>query len=482
MQTDTWKQGGYPQRLNAILKRLSPHSKIHNRRITKKMLEDRISLYPSPTVIEPQSEIGSLRKRCHKIIYGSLDGDLTITETKRMVSIICDAISSIDSENRPSDFFRNLLEINYTEYDYHVGDVIVHNIIIVDNHVLKYDDCNFYYEHSPCSNDLMHNNLNECRDAIIEIADKKSAEMGSPFFDGPTVRLNKIIIKNESPTLETNKISIFLSKCQWSDWVVQQFCLENYDYRDQCKYIPEQIRKICFDDEINNTKKNFENVQTSNQLGTSIVIISSDGYVGIQRRSGGLDNIGFWGATVSENISRFYDEPVNDNGKIVSRFMMLNRTMDMRNKEEKQKFLYEAGDDFEPINPPNGFFCVLRGIYEELGHVINRISLDDIRLISIAFDRGYCVPHLYFLVEPQLTKGELNKVRLSDQSTDSWETDKIDWFKWDDVEQIRDAMFKREWARVSKGAVLRAIMLKWREEKGADDLDIANIFSLQCLK
>lgn len=376
--------------------------------------------------------------------------------------------------NKLIQAINNVIPSITSSNNFQVGDVVAENIEFIANQTFAFSDCYFHYNSQPNALDKLHPLINECRESALQIAQAKSKKRGIPFFNGPTVRLNRIELNNENPITEAVSLSIFLSSCQWHDWVVQQHCLLDDEPTIKCNLSPEQIRQICVDEQTSSDKKrNMENVQTCNQLGTSIVIISSDGFVGIQKRSGGLDNEGRWGPTVSENISRYYDEEVKRQS---SRFVERYGDEGPQIKRNLRSWLAEAGENFIPEASPNGFYCVIRGIFEEFGDFMDHISLEDIRLTAIAFDREHCVPHLYFLVEPKLTMDQMHKVRQSQMHLDSWETNEIYWFRWSDHDSVMKVL-SGEWANVSKAAVMRAIQLKLREE-GRSDLEVSEFFSV----
>ena len=455
------------QALDQLIRTIEPFNKHNNRRISRNILIEEMKYLLG-------IEHLSLKSSIDTIIRGTKREELEPKAALEFCAALSNQLSRLDAENRTTEFFLEFFDSNVGEFDTAVGDVIVRNVLTIHNQPASFDECKFEYQMNPRAEDMLLPDIEAAREPAIQKIRKSAQEKGSPFFNGPTVRLNRIEIRNRLAHTEENDLVVHMSQCQWFDWSAQQFCLENIDGN------AEEIRQKGFDSKLGDTVRDIEGCRVSNQLGTSIVLLSSDWHMLLQRRSGGQDNYGVWGPSASENLSRYFDEPISgsSDGLKSSRFLHSLTSMNYQEADNAKQSVELAGENYQPKIAPNGFLCALRGIWEEVGDILESTSLDSVLLVGAGFDRGYCVPHLFFLVESSFSHEEITSIRNADLARDAWETDRIKWIDCKDRISVIGAFFELQWARISKAAVLACVKHVLKTRMGLSDAELVSFLKL----
>jgi len=141
-----------------------------------------------------------------------------------------------------------------------------------------------------------------------------------------------------------------------------------------------------------------EKSKLSNILDNAVTLVTNDGYVGYQRRSGrvSLGRDAFTSA-VAENTNRFLDDARSDDP-----LFLYNREGSLR----------DAPADYEPQGVPHPVAAVLRGIESEVSPVVRaKIDLKNVYVTGISFDLEGLHPSLLFVVLVGLSRREILSAR-----------------------------------------------------------------------
>lgn len=456
-----------------ILSSIKPRSRRSRRRISRNSIIEEVRSRFSDGLVDRAAFTGY-----ENIILGRMNFSIDPQDAITIAAEICEIISLEDDSDRDKYFYLDFYLTDPRAVDFKVGESIVRDMVILHSEPRKARDCRFVYHPDPAAKSCLHDDLIDQRAYAAATEKRLSEERGVPFFNGPTLRLNRMQIDNTSAITESSKLEFYLSDCEWLDWTTQQQCLEGRTHSKYKGMQPNQIRSVCFDEKISQTLLNLEDCTVCNQLGTSTVLVSSDGCIALGKRSGGQDNLGVWGPSASENLSRFWDEPLSIDDPHTSRFLSLLGDASFSDKSFRYRLITDASEAFSPKLAPSGFACALRGVWEEFGPVLESIDPNEVVLTSVAYDRGFCVPHLFFLVESSLSKRELTEIREASPPSDEWEYRQIHWIDWRDSESVRKALFGLRWARVSKAAVIKAILYKLENEGGINSRELLEPFKL----
>ncbi|HYU98450.1 MAG TPA: hypothetical protein VE977_06460, partial [Pyrinomonadaceae bacterium] len=205
--------------------------------------------------------------------------------------------------------------------------------------------------------------------------------------------------------------------------------------------------------------RNVNWVELSNILTVSIVLVTRDNWTLLGQRTSRVDNASLVvAASAAENIHRWLDEP-----SVVGDFWSPARWL----VEDDRARRVQAGTDdkvdyqYEPATCPNPFYTVLRGINEEVGKEVQQaVSLKDITLLCVAWDMKGFNPHIYALVRVDLPLSDVRRIVSASRGTDNWEANLLP-VPFEPGGLLERYLADEEWAEISKGAVLRALVHKY---------------------
>lgn len=243
----------------------------------------------------------------------------------------------------------------------------------------------FFYEHTALEIDP---DLAEMKEKHIAMKVKEAEAKGKQFFNGPNTRLlrwranprNDSNVGREEPVLE-----IHLGPCGWYDY-------EGLNGAVRTRVGPTAPREtldyyLGLEDLL--TNGSVGQCKLSNIIGTATTIVSSDGYVGFQKRSDRPSAVPrALTSSVAENINRFRDEAKGGKSKD------LVHPEDLRERKEK----VPAPSDYKPVGVPHPFAAARRGIRDELSpSLLQYVTTDELKLIGLDFDLASFHPDFLFI-------------------------------------------------------------------------------------
>lgn len=275
-------------------------------------------------------------------------------------------------------------------------------------------------------------------------------------YNGPAVRLHSFQLTLSGGDEKKSPILQFRPTC-WFDYVVSNNSI------DREVFVPGKgittIRDEYADEGTLIQRKGIAWVQLSNILTVTVVLVTKDKWTLLRSRSDQVGNARRdFAASSDENMHRWKDEPsvLGDPWSVPRR---------IAHPEEKDRVPW----DYEPRMCPNPFFTALRGVEEEIAkEVAEAATVDDVEFLNLAWDLHGFNPHLYALLRLDLSIEEVMKKIKGSRAADSWEAKPFK-VRFDLTGELKEYLEHGQWAEISKGAVLRALV----HEYGYSEVDKA---------
>jgi nucleoside phosphorylase len=296
------------------------------------------------------------------------------------------------------------------------------------------------------------------REAVIGKLEQKTKESGTAFFNGPAIRLHSygLNIKQCDDGEERKEPILHLRPTCWYD-----FALSNNRLDDQI-YIPGKgfstIRREYADEERLVLERTIDSIELTNILCITVVLTTRDNWTLVGIRTKLVDNYDRqFATTCAENIHRWKDEPSSP-----SDFWSPSKAM---LKEKGSNISW----DYCPNSCPNPFFTAIRGIKEEVSEEVAKLlTVNDISFLSVAWNIEKFQPHLIAIVSVDMTINELKDIVNAKPGSDMWEATLLP-VPFSPTGELRDLLFERQWAEISKSAIMRSLVHKY----GYKDVDKA---------
>jgi len=281
------------------------------------------------------------------------------------------------------------------------------------------------------------------REPSMAAVEKEAKEKGHILFNGPAIRLHSFdlnVVQSKNGKEEKNPVLHLRPTC-WHDFVLTNRRLDEKIQGDLT------IRDLYADEDKLVTKRNVDWIELTNILCITVVMLTSDNYTLLGRRTERVDNSsGIFAASAAENMHRWKDEP------------SLSNDLWSTPKSLAGGSSSNVNWDYAPSACPNPFFAAWRGIREEIAEeVAKSVNVDDIKFLSLAWNLPNFQPHLYAFVQVGMKMDELDRILDAGRGDDSWESNLLP-VKFEPSGPLKDILFNEKWAEISKGAVLRSLV------------------------
>jgi hypothetical protein len=328
---------------------------------------------------------------------------------------------------------------------YMVGDVSVevYMDLLGGGQSYSWREVQFAYDHAFTP---LPPELEATRARVVEQETLLAKAKDREFFNGPCIRLQqaRLNIGASDPSAERKEPQFLLRPTCWHDYAVAN---KHIDAHMAESASPHQTAREMFADESRLvTSRRVDWIPLSNILTCSVVLLTSDMHTLIGLRTDRVDNhAGVWASSFAENINRAKDEPSDP-----SDFWSTPRWE--LDTEAKADF------DYRPAACPNPFSAVRRGVYEEVSmDLAGEVTRDDITLLHLAWDLTSFNPHLYFLLRTKRGIEDVKAMTRGSRAPDAWEHTLFP-VEFTLEGELRNRLLFSQWAHISKGAVLRALV------------------------
>jgi hypothetical protein len=213
------------------------------------------------------------------------------------------------------------------------------------------------------------------RDAIIQRRRRDAEENGSIFFNGPNTRLidwRANASEAAGVAREKTCIELRLGPVGWYDYEYLNDAFRGELNQAGLERVYEYYLKasdMLRDGSVRGSK-------LSNILDNAVVLVTIDGFVGYQERSGRVATVpGRLTSAVAENTNRYLDDVDS------SSLRPIHEEADSEDTHET------PGNDYVPMGTPHPFFAAMRGIGAEISPRLRaRIGNLHLKLLGLSFD------------------------------------------------------------------------------------------------
>lgn len=313
-------------------------------------------------------------------------------------------------------------------------------LVGADTQVISVDRLEVAYTNEPL---VLPPELRAARDSVVREQSAVADANGRIFFDGPNTRLITWRLSprdDEGVGRELDVLHLTLGPVGWYD-----FEGLNGAFRANPETVgPEQMYEYYVGLSFLLSSGGVEKSKLSNILDNAVTLVTDDGYVGYQRRSGRVSLMGgAFTSAVAENTNRFLDDTSPEDPSLLY---------------NADRFSADAPVGYRPRGVPHPVAAVLRGIEAEVSPVLrSRIGLENVFVTGLSFDLEGLHPSLLFMVIPGLSAGEVLAARRSQPGAEYIEGT-LGFVPADLAsEETRDLLRQPNWVPSGQASVIRAI-------------------------
>lgn len=246
--------------------------------------------------------------------------------------------------------------------------------------------------------------LRQLRDQIVQERIATASSDGHIFFDGPNTRLMGWRVSprdDDRVGREESILYLTLGPVGWYDFEGLNGAFRAHPESRGPEHLYEYyvgLSSLLSDGRVERSK-------LSNIMDNAVALVTSDGYVGYQRRSRRVSlGVGAFTSTVAENTNRFLDDSLPYNP-----LSLYNR----------QGTLGDAPTDYKPKGVPHPVAAVLRGIESEISPDVRAwVDLKSMYVTGISFDLEGLHPSLLFVVLVGLSRRDVLSARRKTPGTE----------------------------------------------------------------
>ncbi|MBD3227583.1 MAG: TIR domain-containing protein [Candidatus Lokiarchaeota archaeon] len=348
---------------------------------------------------------------------------------------------------------KNTLQFNpkpYSIQDYEINEVY----LMFGNHTSQIE-IDARYVHQPID---LPEDLSKIYSFLAGQAEVNVKTTGAQYFNGPNTRLIRFTEENtfQSPGGKEQKgATLELGPVSWENYTVLN------DFLDYKLESGKSIREEYADPEtLYMNDRDLRWCKLSNILGLAIIPITKDGFGLIQKRNPrGVSSEGDrLTSGIAENIHRYLDEASSQN--LSERLNELDLPSEV-NKSGK------VDENYKPKGVPSPILTAQRGLWEEISEELYHITNpESYKFLNIGFELTKFHPMLFGIVELNIDKNEVEKLRKSSPGRDHSEFLDIYYLPLDlhNQETSKILFDKKRWISAGLASFITAVHYWSRKE------------------